>query len=131
MEIKTGKVVLVEPGKEARIAEMVLSLENMEKTVGGLIETVYPWDDDTVLVCNENGKLEGLPPNRALYGYDLPVDSGIKGDKTNDPWDIIAGTFFVCRHGERDLEGLTDEQAQKYYNRFKDIEIFITMEDNS
>ena len=34
------RVVLVEPGKVAEITEMELSLENMQKTVGGLIQAV-------------------------------------------------------------------------------------------
>ena len=36
------KVVLLEPGKLARAAEIDASLAGMQKTVGGLIEPFYP-----------------------------------------------------------------------------------------
>ena len=44
-------------------------------------------------VWNDEGKLMGLPLNRALGDYD-----------------IIAGTFFVCGYNEENFVGLTPEQ---------------------
>ena len=110
---KTGKVVLVEPGKKARIVEMDLSLENMQKTVGGLIQAIYPYEDKVALVCNDEGKLMNLPQNRAL------------ADENGDVYDIIAGTFFICGLSEDNFAELTDELAEVYLKKFKNPETFI------
>ena len=60
------KILLVEPGKVPRPAEIAPSLEAMQKVVGGSIEAVYPFDEPVALICNEEGKLLGLPLNRSL-----------------------------------------------------------------
>ena len=65
------KIVLVEPGKEAREAEITGSLREMQKLVGGLIQTMYPWEDPVALVCNDEGKILGMPLNRVLEDYDV------------------------------------------------------------
>ena len=39
------EVLLVEPGKEARIAEIGDGLKSLQAAVGGWIEAVYPFDD--------------------------------------------------------------------------------------
>lgn len=62
---KTIKVIMVEPMKEPCPAEVENTLEGLQKAVGGYIETVY-LEDYIVLVCNEEGKLLGLPGNRSL-----------------------------------------------------------------
>lgn len=46
------KIVLVEPGKEAREAEITGSLQSMQQLVGGLIQAIYPWEEPVTLVCN-------------------------------------------------------------------------------
>ena len=50
-ELDTGmlRVVLVEPGKVARVAEIDGSLEGMQKTVGGYIQAVYPYEETVCL----------------------------------------------------------------------------------
>ena len=47
---KKIKVVLLEPGKLARTAEIDASLEGMQKTVGGLIEPFYPFEEQVCIV---------------------------------------------------------------------------------
>lgn len=51
-EEKKIKVVLLEPGKLARTAEIDASLAGMQKTVGGLIEPFYPFEEQVCIVCN-------------------------------------------------------------------------------
>lgn len=46
------KILLIEPGKTARAAEMENNLTAMQKTVGGPIQALYPWEDPVALVCN-------------------------------------------------------------------------------
>lgn len=63
----TIKVVFVEPGKLARTAEIDSSLEGLQKAVKGSIEAFYPFEEEVCIVCNEEGKINGLPLNRAVY----------------------------------------------------------------
>ena len=72
-------VLIVEPEKAPRMANIAGDLNSLQQVVGGYIEAVYPYDDPVAIVCNEEGKLIGLPLNRKLEDYD-----------------IIAGTFVVC-----------------------------------
>ena len=67
---KTIDVVLVEPEKPARAAKITATLEGMQAVVGGDIEPFYPFEEQVCIVCNEEGKLIGLPLNRAVYAYE-------------------------------------------------------------
>lgn len=67
----TMRVVLLEPGKMARVADIGTSLEDMQRTVEGYIEAYYPFDEDVCIVCNEEGKLQGLQLNRAIREPDV------------------------------------------------------------
>ena len=67
---RTIDVVLVEPGKLARPAKITATLEGMQAVVGGDIEPFYPFEEQVCIVCNEEGKLIGLPLNRAVYAYE-------------------------------------------------------------
>lgn len=87
------------------------NLKAMQNLVGGYIETYYPpyCDGETlnyVIVCNEEGKYNGMEPNRMLL------------DKDDLPVEIIYGPFFICKDGEEDFEGFTDEEAQKVRNLY-------------
>lgn len=108
-----AKVVLVEPMKPARIEEMELTLSAMQKTVGGLIQAIYPWEDKVALVCNDEGKILEMPMNRALT------------DDEGHIYDIVCGTFFICGLTEDNFAGLTDEQAALYSEKFRDIHKFV------
>ena len=67
---RTIDVVLVEPGKLAHPAKITATLEGMQAVVGGAIEPFYPFEEQVCIVCNEEGKLIGLPLNRAVYAYE-------------------------------------------------------------
>lgn len=68
------KVVLVEPGKLARQAEIPAGLEGMQATVKGSIEAFYPFEEEVCIVCNEEGKITGMPLNRAVYSEEVIAD---------------------------------------------------------
>lgn len=112
---KLEKIVLVEPEKPARITEKNLTLENMQKTVGGLIQAIYPFEDKVALVCNDDGKIMGLPLNRALR------------DEDGEIYDIVAGTFFICGLSDDNFAGLTDEQAELYLKMFRNPQKFMRL----
>lgn len=95
------QVVYVEPHRKPFVSEIEHTLAAEQKAVGGLIELVYN-EDGTAIICNEEGKLIGLDGNRRI------------GDGSS----IIAGSFFVVGLTEDDFCSLTDEEAQKYMERF-------------
>ena len=71
---RTIKVVLVEPGKLARQAEIPATLEGMQAVVKGSIEPFYPFEEEVCIVCNEEGKITGMPLNRAVYSEEIITD---------------------------------------------------------
>ena len=107
------KVVCVEPDKAAYEMEMPNSLEALQKAVGGYIQAVYPWEDEAALICNEEGKLEGMTPNRALR------------DEEGEVYDIVHGTFLIVGLTEEDFGSLTDEQVKKYIEMYYTPELFL------
>ena len=74
----TIAVLIVEPGKEPYVKEIDSDLKSLQHEVGGCIEAIYPYEDPVALVCNEEGKLEGLPLNRALRDEDGDIYSFLK-----------------------------------------------------
>ena len=61
------KILVVEPLAAPYEKEIEGGLESMQAVVGGYIQAIYPFEDDELaLICNEEGKLLGLPFNRAL-----------------------------------------------------------------
>ena len=55
------KVLMVEPMKAPYTTELNNRLENLQKAVDGYIQVLYPFDDYACIICNEEGKLTGLP----------------------------------------------------------------------
>jgi len=66
-EKNTMRVLLVEPGKLAKEAYIGTSLEDMQRIVDGDIEQFMPFEDEIAIVCNEEGKMNGMQLNRAVY----------------------------------------------------------------
>lgn len=91
------RILIVEPDRHPRMAEIPHTLEAMQRTVGGYIEITYPWKDPVALVCDEEGILKQLPFNRLVA-----------------PQSAIFGTFFLCGIGEEDLTDLPEELADRY-----------------
>lgn len=106
------KVLIVEPQKAPREAEIESGLESLQSVVGGYIEAAYPFDDLVAIICNEEGKLQGLPLNRALR------------DENGAIYDIVAGTFIVCGLGDEDFSTLPPEMMDKYRDHFRYPEVF-------
>ena len=113
----TIAVLIVEPGKEPYVKEIDSGLESLQHEVGGCIEAIYPYEDPVALVCNEEGKLEGLPLNRALR------------DEDGDIYDVVAGTFLVVGLTDDSFGSLTVEQMQKFSDHFKVPEQFAKLGD--
>lgn len=110
MNEQTVKAVKVEPGMSPCIIDLGTDLDSLQKAVSigaadqGLIEFVY-LEDNISIICNEEGKLIGLAPNRRL------------GD------DILCGVFYVVAENEDgELISLTSEQREHYSRMFERIE---------
>jgi hypothetical protein len=114
---KTIKVVLLEPGKLARTADIGSSLEGMQRVVGGDIEAYYPFEEQVCVVCNDEGKINGMPLNRAVYG------------ENREMLDIIAGTCFICDCRGENFGSLSDEQLSRFSKQFKYPERFFRVND--
>lgn len=100
------RIVYVEPGEKPYEAEILKTLHGEQQAVGGLIEPIYN-GDNTILVGNEESKLEGMPGNRRI------------GDGST----IIAGPFFICGDDGEDFRSLTDEEVEKYMEQFAEPEV--------
>ena len=109
------KILQIEPNRIPVVKEIDGSLEAMQEVVGGLIQALFPFDDPVALIANDDGKLLGLPANRALR------------DEAGEPYDILCGTFFLCGAPANydHFTGLTDEQVEKYRAMFQHPEMFL------
>ena len=107
------KAIIVEPDARPRVADIQSDLESLQEIVAGNIQVVYPFDDTAGIICNEEGKLLGLPLNRALR------------DDCGEIYDILSGTFIVTGLSEDDFCDLTDEQVETYMKLYHDKEMFI------
>lgn len=87
-------------------------LEALQGLVGGDIQAIYPYDDPVAIICNDEGKLQGLPFNRALR------------DESGEIYDIVAGTFAIVGLTDDSFGSLDGDLAIKYANLFKQPEQF-------
>lgn len=101
-------LLLVKPNELPKKITIKNTLKEKQKLVDGLIEYVYlPNCNDVVLICNEEGKLLGLPPNRDI-GYD-----------------IVCGDFLIVGDDPElgEDRSLTEEQITKYSKMFDELSI--------
>ena len=100
------RVLKIEPGRPPEEVKMANTLEDLQEAVGGLIEVVT-LDSDVCLICNDEGKLIGLPGNRRLRD------------------DIISGTFVIVGDdGDGGLCSLSDDAVRQYTEQFATPELF-------
>ena len=100
------KVVKMDVGKAPEVKNIDNTLAALQAEVGGLIECVY-LNDGCIAVVNEEGKLNGMEPNRRLGS------------------DIICGPFFICGDSEEgEFFSLDDKQVKEYIQMFSDVPAF-------
>ena len=106
MKEKIIKVLKIAPHFKPEIITLPNALESLQEAVSegadsiGLIE-IIPFTDTASLLCNEEGKLIGLEPNRRI-GHD-----------------IICGTFYVVGEDNKgNLTSLSAKDMDYYMNRF-------------
>ena len=104
------RILKVEPGKAPEEKQISNNLDSLQAEVGGGCIECIDLENDTVLVCNDEGKLNGMEMNRRL------------GD------DIICGPFFLVGESGEDFASLTDEQLAEQQVRFAQPEQFADFE---
>jgi hypothetical protein len=105
-------VLVVEPGKVPYESDVAPGLASLQRAVDGYVEAIYPFADPVAIVCNEEGKLLGLQPNRALT------------DENGEIYDIVVGKFLVVGLGTEDFTSLPDDLMAKYKEQFRHPETF-------
>ena len=114
------KAVKLEAGKYAEIVEIDADLKSLQEAVGGLIDVVTPFKRKACIVVNDEGKVLGLPLNRALKWC---------GGKV---YDIIAGPAYILGDtGEGEFCSLSDRDAEHYRRMFRNPEAFVRQQDGS
>ena len=109
-------VLMVEPGQAPYETQIGDDLQSMQAAVGGYIQAVYPYEEPVALICNEDGKLNRLPLNRALR------------DSDGDIYDIIAGNFFIAGLGQNDFTDLPHDLAEQFAEQFRQPEMFMRVD---
>jgi hypothetical protein len=71
-------VLVVAPGERPKMVDIERTLEAEQAIVGGFIETFNPYKDEIAIICNEEGKISGLPLNRAIYEEPKKVELSYK-----------------------------------------------------
>ena len=112
MKQKKIRVLMAAPGKEPDIVTLDNNLDALQKAVSidspsqGLIE-IITLDKKNCILCNEEGKLIGLEPNRRL-GYD-----------------ILCGVFYICRQSkDGELRSLSEDRIRFWSHVFAEPEYF-------
>ena len=106
-------VLIVEPSKEPYVKTISSDLKSLQQEVGGYIQTIYPWEDPVAVICNDDGKLNGLALNRALR------------DEEGHIYDVIAGTFIIAGLSDDNFASLSSKEIEKFSKLFELPEIFM------
>ncbi len=107
METEKMTIIAVEPGKKPYVQEIQSGLESLQREVGGDIQAVSPYTDAVSIICAEEGKLMGMPFNRALRDEDGHI------------YDVLVGKFLIVGLGEDKFTSIPDELIPKYTQVFE------------
>ena len=119
-------VIVCRPGERATIEEIDDSLESMQNLVGGYVEEYQPFHDpndprvdDVTIYCNEEGKINRLPPCRAIEDEDGHLQ------------DVIVGPFFICYAplASETIQSLPGDLEQRFKEKFELPERFSMTKD--
>ncbi len=107
------RALLVKENELPKEVEIPNNLSSLQKMVDGLIEYYYMPDiEDAVIICNEEGKINGMGPNREVGR------------------EVIYGPFLIVGDdpdmGEN--RSLTEEQITKFKEMFNEKSIEKTYE---
>ena len=79
------RILKIKPEHKPERADIPDTLEAMQEIVGGYIQAVYPFEEPVALICNEEGKLNGLPQRESQRAESL------SNERSSLPWSAMAG----------------------------------------
>ena len=91
------RVIRKRPGQVPQIVDVENTLESLQFEVDGWIETVT-FAEDACVICNEEGRIQGLPFNLELMGiliFGTILIVGVDGENFTDLSD--AGVELMMR----------------------------------
>lgn len=113
-EISRGDIItvlLVQPDKYPKVVDIGNDLEFMQSVVGGDIEEYMPFEDEVAIICNEESKINGMLPNRAVYGEPQETEMTYK--------ELVSRFREVEKTGKEHLTGyivFTEDSFDKPYS---------------
>ena len=107
------RCLIVRPYMKPEAGEIRNELEDLQKAVGGYIEVV-PLSETAAIVCNEEGKLLNLRPNRWI------ITRG-----STDVKDVLRGTFLIVGVDGEEFTSLTDAQSDWYADVFRNNIVYL------
>lgn len=106
------RVVIKEPLKKPYVKEIEDELKAYRSIVGGYIECIYPFADiPIIMICDEEGKLKGYPPN-------FQIESEFLG------YDLIVGTVIFLRSDREEFAPIQDKDIKFIDNYMKDHMVY-------
>mgnify|MGYP003094006342 FL=1 len=87
------KAIRKKPGAQPEIIEVDNTLKALQTEVGGYIETVSI--ADVVIICNEEGRLCGLPYNCRFVGVDFVGTILVVGRDRDEFCDVPEADFLM------------------------------------
>lgn len=82
------------------MTEIENTLDAMQEFVNGDIEIINI-TDKILLVCNEEGKMRGLPPSAFIV-------------RNQQMQDVIVGNFFLCREDDEDMASIQETDIEDF-----------------
>lgn len=107
-------VLKVSPLHKPEVISISHTLESLQHIVNGSIQAIYPFEDPVTIICNEEGKLLGMEPNRAIRDPD-----------TGELVEVICGAFLVSGLTRDDFDSLPEPLIRKYSKLFQYPELFL------
>ena len=88
------KAIRKNPGAQPEIIEVDNTLKALQTEVGGYIETVTI-ASDAVVICNEEGRILGLPDNCRVCGVDFVGTILVVGRDRDEFCDVPEADFLM------------------------------------
>ena len=88
------KAIRKEPGCEPELIDIDNTLKALQTEVGGYIETVTI-ASDAVVICNEEGRILGLPDNCRVCGVDFVGTIRVVGRNKDEFCDVPEADFLM------------------------------------
>ena len=95
------KAIRKKPGAQPEIIEVDNTLKALQAEVGGYIETVTI-ASDAVVICNEEGRILGLPDNCRVCGVDFVGTILVVGRNKDEFCDVPEADFLMYHLREED-----------------------------